>query len=155
MESKSFGMSGNLHHFTNQVVRRWLLAGLHPAPMLLLIQPIENLWIDLDHSWICGFLINETTPIVQLPIATKLLREHVEDFTLIPNLDKYILIDVSRYENDQGFRRNGDYAPLIVFRQNGPAAVFQLEDPSHYRPLLSARFPKRCKPHKTGCKRFS
>jgi hypothetical protein len=46
----------------------------------------------------------------------------------VANLDKWVLVDIAAHKNDGGSRWNGYYYPLILLRQNGSTASFQLED---------------------------
>src|SRR5580704_13113687 len=100
---KPTGTSRDFNQFTNQLVLSRLLADFLPAPILFLFQPLENLWTDLDRRSIGSLLSQRTTLVIpKFSMATKIFGEHVEDFTLKPNLDKYVLINVSPYENYRG-----------------------------------------------------
>jgi hypothetical protein len=69
------------------------------------------------------------------------------------NFDKCVLVDVS-LDGNHGTCRNGNHTPVIIFRQNGPAATFQLEDVPNIVPLLSARFKNDADQAETGAKYF-
>jgi hypothetical protein len=82
------------------------------------------------------FLADRTIPPLHrfsplFPSATKVFGEHHENFATVANLDESVLVDVSPYESHRGTCQNGDYIPLIVFRQNSSAPSFQLENASH------------------------